>query len=220
MITLLKTLDRLGHETVFLTPYPDSYFNELSLKHSENQYTLPEPSEYLRKYYKNRVKASLAFRTERLMRRVALHRIITRFTHLFKDSDVVWLLSENTALLAGKHFVDRLGSFLYTMYELRIANKKVPAVYDYAARKALLTVVPEYSRAHIVNAFYGLGQMPSIIPNKPDTHPRTKNMAISDPRIAEEIRSIHETGKKIIMYMGILSNERPLEPIIDALKYN
>lgn len=218
VITLLHTLDRMGHDVVFLTPYLDPDFEGLHLQHARHRFCAGTPDERLTRYYSNRFAASAAFHSERMLRSTHIRRIPTKFRAELDSADVVWVLHENTFLLGGKAFADKLGPYLYTMYELCIKNGSVPEIYDYAARKALLTVVPEYNRAHICKAYYALHHMPAIIPNKPLDHPRQKNLPVSDPVIAEKLAWIKESGKKIVMYMGILSSERPLEPIIEAVE--
>ena len=218
VITLLHTLDRLGHEVVFLTPYQDADFDGLGLVHGRHLFASAAPSEMLTRYYSNRIAASVAFRSERLLRSHCIRQIPAKFRSELDSADVVWVLHENTFLLGGKGLADKLGRYLYTMYELCIKNGPVPDIYDYAARKALLTVVPEYNRSHIVKAFYSLPHMPAIVPNQPLDHPRQKNLPISDPAIAAKIAQLEAAGKKIVMYMGILSSERPLEPIIEAVE--
>lgn len=217
VISLLHTLDLLGHEVSYITPYRDPFFDNLGLTHTAHLFCAPEPDSRLTQYYSNRYAASAAFHGERLIRSNHIRKIPVRFAETLKAADIVWVLHENTVLLGGKAFVDNLGPFLYTMYELCIKNGPVPEIYDYAARKALLTVVPEYTRSHIVKAFYALSHTPSIIPNKPLNHPRSKYLPISDREIAAHIAKLREQGKKIIMYMGILSDERPLEPVIEAV---
>ena len=217
VITLLHTLDCLGHEVTFISPFRDTDFDQQQLSHAQHLFVAQTADERLTRYYSNRIAASAAFRLERLLRRHHIRQIPVKFRSQLDRADAVWVLHENTFLLGGKAFADNLGPYLYTMYELCIKNGPVPDIYDYAARKALLTVVPEYHRAHIVHAFYSLSQMPCIIPNKPLSHPREKNLPISDPVIAEKIAALKAAGKKIVMYMGILSKERPLEPVIEAV---
>ena len=218
VITLLHTLDRLGHEVAYITPYRDADFDALALHHARHLFAAEAPSEKLTRYYSNRIAASAAFRSERLLRSGCIRQIPKKFKHELDSADVVWGLHENTFLLGGQRFADRLGPYLYTMYELCIKNGPVPKIYDRAARKALLTVVPEYNRAHIVKAFYSLPQLPAVIPNQPLDHPRQKNLPISDPAIAARVAALEAAGKKIVMYMGILSSERPLEPVIEAVE--
>lgn len=218
VITLLHTLDRMGHDITYITPYRDADFDAMGLHRVLHLFVAAAPSERLTRYYSNRIAASAAFRSERLLRSSCIRQIPVKFKAELDSADVVWVLHENTVQLGGKSFVDKLGQYLYTMYELCIKNGSVPGIYDYAARKALLTVVPEYNRSHIVKAYYALSHMPEIIPNKPLDHPRQKNLHISDPTIAEKIAQIRENDQKIVMYMGILSNERPLEPIIEAIE--
>ena len=219
IITLLHTLDRLEHKVTLITAYRDPDFEKLTLEQTRHLCIAPAVDERLTRYYSNRIAASLAFRTERLLRSHHIRQIPKKFQTELNCADVVWILHENTFLLGGKAFADRMDSYLYTMYELCIKNGSVQKIYDYAASKALLTVVPEYNRAHIAKAYYALQHMPTIIPNKPLEHPREKNLPISDPDIAEKIAAIKAQKKKIVMYMGILSSERPLEPVIEAVNH-
>lgn len=219
IITLLHTLDRLGHSVAYITPYRDADFDAQRLRHVRHLFAAGAPDEKLTRYYANRIAASAAFRAERLLRSRCIRQLPAKFRKELDNSDVVWVLHENTFLLGGKAFADALGPYLYTMYELCIKNGRVPRVYDYGARKALLTVVPEYNRSHIVKAYYALPHMPAIVPNQPLDHPRRKNLPISDPAIAARIAELKQAGKKIVMYMGILSSERPLEPVIEAVEH-
>lgn len=218
IMTLLHILDRLEFEVVFITPFQDADFDGLGLLHARNLFVSPTLSEWLTSYHSNRIAASVAYRSEHFLRSINIRKIPEKFKEELDSADVVWVLHENTFLLGGKSFADKLGQYLYTMYELCIKNSSVPDIYDYAARKALLTVVPEYNRAHIVKAFYSLPHVPAIISNQPTGHPRQKNLPISDPVIAERISELKAAGKKIVMYMGILIPERPLEPIIEAVE--
>lgn len=217
VITLLSTLERLGHEVTYITPYRDIDFDNLGLCRARHLFCAGAPDEKLTLYYSNRYAASAAFHTERILRSHYIRQIPTKFRAELDRADVVWVLHENTFLLGGKRFADNLGDYLYTMYELCIKNGRVPEIYDYAARKAKLAVVPEYNRAHIAKAYYALPHLPAIIPNKPLDHPRERNLPISDPVIAAKIDQLKQNGKKIVMYMGILSSERPLEPVIEAV---
>lgn len=220
IITLLKILDCQGHKVTFLSPFKDSAFELLHLNTCSHKSITGQKAMWLKKHYKQHLKASFAFHTDRLLKRIYVRQIPRKYSTELQNADVVWVLHENTMLLGGKRFADRLNLYLYTMYELCIKNDYIPQIYDYAAHKALLTVVPEYFRAHIAKAYYSLGEMPAIIPNKPVEHPQVRNMPISAPDIATKIQNIKQSGKKIIMYMGILSSERPLEPLIEATYNN
>lgn len=217
MITLLYVLDRLGHEITYITPYQDPGFEEQCLGNTEHLYVTQTINERFNKYYSNRIIASAAFHTERASRKRNIRKIPSKFRTVLKVSDIVWVLHENTFLIGGKAFAKKLNAFLYTMYELCIKNGPIPKIYEYAAKKALMTVVPEYNRAHISKAYYSLSHNPCIIPNKPLKHPRNKFLQITDSAISKKVAQIEKSGKKIVMYMGILSNERPLEPIIEAV---
>ena len=216
VITLLKTLDQFGHNLTFIAPYRDISFKNLRLVGAEHRYITERPMKWMKQYYSSRIKASAAFHSERLLRRMFIKQIPKKYKNEIQAADIVWILHENTMIFGGKYFINHLGPYLYTMYELCIKNEKLSRIYDCAAHEALLTVVPEYCRAHIVKAYYRLVKMPEILPNKPLEHPKTRNMAITDSEIAAKISQLKDSGKKIIMYMGILSSERPLEPLVEA----
>ncbi len=215
--TLLSVLDQQGHAVTLITPFEDEGFEPSHYKNVSMVSVGGKKPERIAKYYGVRWKDSIAFHTDRFLKRKYLRKIPSLHQKTLKDTDVVWVLHENTMVLGGKKLADKLGNYLYTMYELCLKNGPTPEIYEYAARKAKLCVVPEYSRAHIAKAIYDLAKLPAIIPNKPYFHPRMKGMEISDPAIAAKVQELKRSGKKIIMYMGILSAERPLEPIMDAV---
>lgn len=218
MITLLSRLDTLGHSVCIITPYGDNVSLQGGWQNMQFLYVKEQRKKWLTQYYAKHLLDSVAFHTDRLLKRIYVRKIPDMFASQIKDADVVWVLHENTALLGGKRFLDHLNkSYLYTMYELCIKNGKINPIYEYAASHALLMVSPEYCRAHIMKAIYALDTLPVLIPNKPAIHPRTKNLPISDKAIADKIYELEQSQKKIILYMGILSKERPLEPIMNAI---
>ena len=103
VITLLHTLDRMGHDVVFLTPYRDPEFEELHLQHTRHLFSAETPDERLTRYYSNRIAASAAFRSERLLRSRCIRQIPVKFKTELKQADVVRVLHENTFLLGCRH---------------------------------------------------------------------------------------------------------------------
>ncbi len=216
--TLLSVLDALGHSVTLIAPFKDDSFSPSEYQNVQMASLGKEKPVWLTKYYGIHWKDSLVFHTDRLLKRCFLRRLPKTCKRILSGADVIWVLHENTMVLGGKTLSRRLGNYLYTMYELCLKNGPSPKIYEYAAQNALLCVIPEYSRAHIVKAIYNLPLLPSLIPNKPFSHPRTKNMEISDGKVATVIQELKQSGKRIILYMGILSAERPLEPILEAIK--
>lgn len=213
--TMLRVLSSLGHEITLITPSKDELANDCGIV--QNLFIKQGTIDYIEKFNKTKLAASIAFRLDKIVRCICLRRIIKKYKQVIDDAHIVWIAHEDTAVLGGKYFIDHLPPFVYTMYELPLKLSGNKRIYTYAAQKAKALVTPEYCRAHIMKAIYSLSEVPYIIPNKPFEHPEMTCMEIEDPVIREKIVSIENSGKKIIMYMGILSNERPLDPIIDAV---
>lgn len=167
---------------------------------------------------KNRLSKSFAFRVEKIAKTFCAHLIPLRYRKVLKDADIIWIAHENVFRFGGNFFLSKLPPFIFTMYELQLNSKNDRKIFKRAAKKSLVLVSPEYCRAHIMRAIYSRADLPDIVPNKPINHPQTSKMIISDPRIRERIDSIEASNRKIIMYMGIISDERPLEPIIEAVE--
>ena len=85
---------------------------------------------------------------------------------------------------------------------------------------ALAVVVPEYNRAHITKTWWKLKELPFVLPNKPYNREFIeKNAEINDIYARKIIEGIR--NKKIILYQGVMSPERPLNVFIDAVdEYN
>jgi hypothetical protein len=85
------------------------------------------------------------------------------------------------------------------------------------AYNAEIVVVPEYNRAHILQAWWDLERLPFILPNKPYCNISIeRNSYIQDDKARNVIESLN--NKKIILYQGILSKERPLEKLIKVVE--
>lgn len=184
----------------------------------KNLYIRKQPINFVEKHHNSRIEASIAFRAEKLTKALCAHRIPSAFKNELAAADVVWIAHENVFKYGGNSFLKHIPPYIFTMYELQFGNKNDRKIFKKAAEKASILVSPEYCRAHIMKAIYSRNELPFIIPNKPLEHPRQRNLPITDDRIRNCIEEIEKSNRKIIMYMGILSNERPLEPIIEAVE--
>mgnify|MGYP000102112636 CR=1 FL=1 len=86
------------------------------------------------------------------------------------------------------------------------------------ARKATVVVECEYNRAHITKAWWELETLPEVLPNKPYiVNSILKNSSITrNDNVVDVIKAVK--GKKVILYQGNISAERPLEPFIEAVE--
>ncbi len=84
------------------------------------------------------------------------------------------------------------------------------------AKKAKAVVVPEYNRAHILQSWWNLDKTPYILPNKNSV--LNNSGQGMDPKYKEHYKRLKNEKRKIILYQGILTKERPLEPYAKAIE--
>lgn len=144
---------------------------------------------------------------------------INRF---YEDGDLLWVFSLQTLKHLGKEllkkkYVLHLFELIQEMYFL---NRYKIGKFDLQkyCKSAYKVVVCEYNRAFITQAWFRLETLPSVLQNKPYNTKKSdeKNIdSISDTDIVEKITKIKD--KKIILYQGIIDEERPLENFIFAV---
>ena len=84
------------------------------------------------------------------------------------------------------------------------------------AEKSKAVVVPEYNRAHIIQAWWNLSNTPLIFSNKPYLIQEIDFFSkISDYNAKNILKKIGD--RKIILYQGVISTERPLDKLIKAV---
>lgn len=139
---------------------------------------------------------------------------------LYDSNTVIWVFSD----LALKHLGRKLLGKRYVLQMFELNNKtlyyrKLPLLFintaNYA-KNAVGVIQAENNRAHISKAWWGLDTLPYILPNKPYyNYDIPKKSDITNEKAKDIIRSLK--NKKIILYQGIISPERPLEPFISAI---
>lgn len=138
----------------------------------------------------------------------------------YTDDAVIWVVTDVTVKYLGERLIGK--RYVLQFLELSdrlIYYKKLPQ-FALNAKKlcdnALAVVVPEYNRAHILKAQWGINKMPAIISNCPYNHLNIEKNSKVDDETARRILS--QIGdRKIILYQGIIGKERPLEPLIRAV---
>lgn len=142
--------------------------------------------------------------------------------HIYQPGDLLWIFSAQTLKHLGKRVLDykyvlhlfELIEELYYMNNLKIGKMGL-GIY---CQKAYKVVVCEYNRSFITAAWFGLERLPTVLYNKPyymlegvnDTDNISKKQEIAD--IMDKL-----LDKKIILYQGIIDEERPLETFIEAV---
>lgn len=133
---------------------------------------------------------------------------------------VVWSISNLTLKFLG----NKILNYRYVLHLLELSENlqyhdRLPFFKldeHKLGENALAVVVPEYNRAHITQAWWNLSKTPLIFSNKPYNKESIKRHSqISDSNAEEIISSIG--NRKIILYQGIISPERPLDRLIKAV---
>lgn len=153
--------------------------------------------------------------------RSKIERMLWEKIKSYYDSDsLLWIMSDVTI----KHLGYRLLNYRYILhmdelndgiyYTAKFKQFKLDA--NKLGNSAKAVVVPEYNRAHITKAWWGLDKLPYILPNKPYVN---ENEGIID-KISKQAQSILDKleEKKIILYQGGLGKERPIYKFVEAVE--
>ncbi len=131
----------------------------------------------------------------------------------YTEGDLIWIHHEYSLMHMRKLDLP----YYLTMYELHKDLFKDRCLLKERIKKAEKVIVPEYTRAAIVQACVGLDNLPAVIPNKPYDYEEKLTRLTNNP-IDGMVERAHDEGKKIIIYSGIFLRERKLEPFIESVR--
>ena len=122
--------------------------------------------------------------------------------------DLLWIIHEETAYefrndLAGQ-------KYLLSFYELNDHRRDYLEKIKPVVKNALEVLVPEYNRACILRVWLKLDKTPTVIPNKPLSHPRKRCIPNS---FSDQLN-----GKKVVLYQGYINRSRNLDKVCEAVK--
>ena len=121
----------------------------------------------------------------------------------------VWILHSLVA-----HYKSIIYLFEVPQFKISLRYRLLAPFVNYAnlMRSAFKVVCCEYNRAHITKAFFGLKELPTVIPNKPEIADFIPvNLSLAG--LANETR-------KILLYQGIFNfPERSLEAFCESVDY-
>ena len=120
---------------------------------------------------------------------------------------LLWVVHENAAIEFKKELKDR--QYILNIFELHDITPRFLDELRPIAQRAQSVVVPEYNRACMLKFWLRLKEIPSVIPNKPFTHPRERE-------IKNEWSPLF-VGKKILLYQGYLNTNRSIDSICRAV---
>lgn len=138
----------------------------------------------------------------------------------YNEDSILWVVTDVTIKYLGNKLISK--NYILHLMELSedlYYYHKIPFFKmdkEKIGNNALAIIVPEYNRAHIIKALWNLKNIPLVLPNKPCILNQIKKNSFIEDKEAKKI--IDKIGnKKIILYQGIISKERPLEMFIQAV---
>lgn len=208
-ISVLECLNEIGatyislySESEYMNRFPNILFKSINIK--EEEYT-----------GQANIKEKIKYKKDSIRRLLAKRQIIKIIDECVDNDTTIWFLHESTVLSLGER-IKKYPKYLISLYELDAAqndNNKLSSLCETAQK----IIVPEETRAHIIQAFLGLNKRPSVIHNKPLI---TEGEGIDDD-LQSKITQMNEwrrQGKRIYIYAGIFLPERKLDAIIRAFK--
>lgn len=119
---------------------------------------------------------------------------------------ILWHSEVLSAALIGD-WASRFKKRLITIYELADFNGRwwIGFTLGRLLKEARM-VVPEYNRAHIMKEYFRLKELPFVLPNKPVSHPRTRNLPLPTKEIQEVFNEIG--GRPVFLYQGVWNEDR------------
>ncbi|MFQ6793944.1 MAG: hypothetical protein ACLRT4_14380 [Thomasclavelia sp.] len=138
----------------------------------------------------------------------------------YTDDTILWIITDVTIKFLGNKITEKkyvlhlmeLSEKIYYYHKLKFLTMDEEKI----GNSALAVVVPEYNRAQITKAWWSLDKLPFILPNKPLINYEINRYSNVEDLKAREIIS-KLCNKKIILYQGIMSPERPLDMFIKAV---
>ena len=128
-----------------------------------------------------------------------------------KDT-TLWFGNCESCVTVGKMIYDR--KFVLSVLELDDTDSLIGKQLKKVINKAAVVLCCEKHRAAIMRIYYNLEREPYVLPNKPYEFSDD-----ADIKLDEKYQSIVEPikDKFIVLYQGIISSDRPLDKIADAL---
>lgn len=134
-----------------------------------------------------------------------------------KNADILWTTTDGTVKILGKTVQQyRHVMQLMEMEEWLPVSKYFPFIrfpIDKYAQRAWKVVVPEINRAYIQQAWWDIKNTPYVLPNKP------YRIEAGEPTtdMMPAIEKIKNEKRKIILYLGLLNDDRSLDAFAEAV---
>lgn len=127
--------------------------------------------------------------------------------------NLLWVIGGNTIYSLGiklKKF-----RFILQIQELHEQDKNYLRSFKRIINSAEKIFIPEYTRALLYKVWFGLKDVPTVLPNKPYFMPDKKALYTLENKYSSIIDKI--SNSKIILYQGIICKDRDLSNYIKAI---
>lgn len=124
---------------------------------------------------------------------------------------ILWFGNCESCVTVGKTICDR--KFVLSVLELDDTDSMIGKLLKRVINKASVVLCCEKHRAAIMRVYYKLERDPYVLPNKP--YEFQNDVVELDDKYKKIIESIKD--KFIVLYQGIVTPDRPLDKIADAL---
>ena len=157
-------------------------------------------------YYERLANKNIFERVYRKIKREILIRKKLSEDILSIPHDILWVIHEKTALkISG---VLKNLDYILSIYELRDDDERMRKQLRSIIQHAKVPIVCEYNRGEIMRTWFHLPKSPVVLPNKPYTHPREKDIPIE----------VELPKEKIILYQGVILPSRNLDILCEAVE--
>lgn len=207
ILSLLNTFEKMGIENILITTKAKKDLKKDYLKTKIEEIELEYES----------IKSPIK---KLLLLPFLSKKIWDKINKYYDNNSILWIVTDVSIKILGNKILTKryilhlmeLSEKLYYYHKFpifKLNEKKI-------GNKALAIVVPEYNRSHIVKAWWNLECTPLVLPNKPSINLLINKKSIVSDKSAKDI--LDKIGnKKIILYQGIISKERPLDIFIKAV---
>ena len=135
----------------------------------------------------------------------------------YDSNSLIWIVQSEMVGLLGKGVwgLDTVGHFLEVRNPNLSLGYKLLSIgsnYRESVRNLNKVICCEYNRGQITKWMFSLKETPIVLPNKPYWN----DSVVVDNEYTTTLKKKY-TGKKIILYQGIIDTERHLESFISAI---
>ena len=134
----------------------------------------------------------------------------------YTDGDILWFGTADSCFMMSALLAKEKYKYVLSVLELYDNNKFYQKGLAKVINDASIVIACESTRAAIMKSWWNLDKKPFVMPNKPYSHPREKKLEGSTPMTKAMIDRIQ--GCNVLLYQGIISVDRDLGVLAEALK--